>query len=52
MPVYPGAFGPTPISTLSEKETDTVKRYLKQAIANDNMCEADIEEAEKLLSEL
>ncbi len=37
---------------VTEKETDTVKKHLKQAIANENMCEADIEEAEKLLSEL
>ena len=37
---------------VSEKESDTVKFYLKQAIKNENMCEADIEEAEKLLLEL
>ena len=37
---------------VSEKEKDTVKFYLKHAINNDNMCEADIEEAEKLLLEM
>ncbi len=36
---------------VSKKETETVIGYLKQAISNDDMCEADIEEAEKLLSE-
>jgi TPR repeat protein len=37
---------------VSDKEKDTVKFYLKHAINNENMCEADIEEAEKLLSEM
>ena len=37
---------------VSEKEKDTVKFYLKHAINNDNMCEADIEEAERLLSKM
>ena len=36
----------------SDKETDTVIRYLKRALSSGDMCVADVEEAKSLLSDL
>lgn len=36
---------------VSEKETETIIQYLNQAISSESICESEIEEAEKLLSD-
>ena len=40
------------IYMVSDKEKETIKEYLNLAINNTNMCEADIEEAQQLLTEV
>ena len=37
---------------VSDRETDTVREYLEKALIINNMCDDDVEEAQKMLSEL
>ncbi|NOQ77091.1 MAG: sel1 repeat family protein [Methylococcaceae bacterium] len=47
-----GAIQLAKLYMVSDKETKRVKEYLNYAIASENMCEADIEEAKQYLSEI
>ncbi len=47
-----GALELAKLYMVSDKETVKVKEYLNLAIVDPNMCEADIEEAQQLLSEV
>jgi TPR repeat protein len=47
-----GALELAKLYMVSDKEISTVKKYLNLAIVSENMCEADIEEARQLLSQM